>query len=1693
MKRFFTSSGTLWSCLFAMAMMVTAQSARAEYVKLTALSGTGGTGGEGYASLVDAKVDTKMGHSFDPTNPERDKAWIVVKAEKAVVPERYFLVTGSDTGTYAEGGQATRNWKHWKIYGANFEDESLAVRGNVDDPEATGWTLIDEQDGTPLPVENSAPCNVEFSESPTTAYQYYWIEILESVKGSDIWLQMAEWGLGTYGEFQKYVEEQENQGTATDEPVVYNIISGDRNNGDGESLSKLFDGKIDTKWGNGLTAKNYGETTNGAYFIVKTSRAMVPTYYKLVTGTDNASWKHRNWNTWQIYGMAKADVPSSGKPDRASDKWVLLDKKDNISEEVLPDKNMFTVMFGLSEENSTAYQYFKVEIDRTMAGSGYMQMSEFSLGDSYTLAIDRNSILDALDFNPDVFAEKALVDQLAKAVEDLKVCADPFALGELNSTIDDLSNKVNTSESQYAELITVRNQAINLINDENLKDDAMTYANAWISETDVIAPNNTYPAGNYAFIKANRQLTGAEALAEAKRFSEYLNANVKKVDDPIYATYTALSGSGGFNNEDHSMLIDGDRDNTKWCSNSLPGWMIFKTDAPIKPSYYGLVTGGDTDTYQDRNWKSWKIYAANFDSDEEATPESDKWVLIDEKNNVGTDILKTTNKYESYINLSVGCTQAYQYFMLKDVYAWGGLMQMNEFTFYNQGNLAEKRTEFLAEFDGYDPDTETAYQGYIDNYKQKLQVAQNATNPSDVMKAVNDLRDAQKDIEESAAKYLDLETWVDELIGAGPASDELQEWFDGYTTQEIAPNNMYINGTYAYILKNRQLDNDAIGRASSTYLDSENKLRYINPSGEIGYIESMVNAANNGLYILLGGHTDGEWGDGFYGHLIDGIAQNSTEIDPNTEKPIEATKWGGSASDKGDSYIIFRTASKTNPFFYTLTTGNDTGTYQDRNWGTWYIYGANFEGDAQATKDAEGWVLIDSKENIGKDRLHPVNSQPSYFGFSSETTDEYTYYKVVVTKAFKGDAIQMNELHFGTAEEFDVIKDDYQNAAYEFDTNNIIAEQTLINKYLAAIAAIDDCSNMEALFRANYALETLRDSIKTSAAAYEKYQAAVEDAKQFLEDNPLSDSDAKDVFVTYLSDENGPSEAYPNGGAAYILDEHLLADSVVLGEIEFLETLKSAAVAKGYGPGTDISSLIVNRTFAKAGETLKDKDGNNIGRQAEGWNGYIFRTATDDQGKLYAAEFCNEVSKFDINQTLKDLKNGYYKVTLNAGFRAQGDLLSYNYSAMAYANDTKTFVPVVREYAVEDSLDSWQGTTADKRIESEDKSILYGWGIWGCEGAAYAFTQGRYAITMVAKVTDGTLTIGVKNEGTLNGGDWMAAGNFGLVYLGEEASAEAIAEAAEYNGTRATVLTNIDYYLPGDPYSLEEFKKAPDFALAQKEALANVANSSTVDQLIADGELFAAINDTKVALYNLLYYTNAVSVKWDEFSMDCNVSGDTDGIVKSVQNGEYNAEAAEKAQAELLAKYPDYLNIFDNRILNATLVKTDGEPFSFEFTATSDKPVTANFSAAMYDELKDNETILEFEYKSDVALTDVKVSNLASQDETDLIIGTLEPTSEFKKISLDVKKLDVKKAQEMTLKYNAGGMDNVLYVRNVIFVENPAVEGDLTGDSKVNAADIQALLNIIAAEENNPAADLTGDEKVNAADIQALLNIIANQ
>ena len=283
MKKLITSSSTLWSCLVALAMMVTAQSARAEYVKLTAVDGQLSYGqatvehAESYAKLVDTKIDTKWGAWFDPalsdeeswpnnTEASANKMWVIVKAEKAVVPEWYFLVTGGDTEKYPE-----RNWATWKIYGGNFAADADAVRGGE------GWVLIDSKQDEPLPGKNTTAVNLNFDYTGSEAFQYFWIELEKTVANADVFQQMAEFGLGSYGDLEQYLKDEANKPTGVDEPVNFHALAGDPAGYNNEGYANLFDANSGTKWCCGFTGRNKGETTNGGYVIFKASRAMAPT------------------------------------------------------------------------------------------------------------------------------------------------------------------------------------------------------------------------------------------------------------------------------------------------------------------------------------------------------------------------------------------------------------------------------------------------------------------------------------------------------------------------------------------------------------------------------------------------------------------------------------------------------------------------------------------------------------------------------------------------------------------------------------------------------------------------------------------------------------------------------------------------------------------------------------------------------------------------------------------------------------------------------------------------------------------------------------------------------------------------------------------------------------------------------------------------------------------------------------------------------------------------------------------------------------------------------------------------------------------------------------------------------------------------------------------------------------------------
>ena len=162
-----------------------------------------------------------------------------------------------------------------------------------------------------------------------------------------------------------------------------------------------------------------------------------------------------------------------------------------------------------------------------------------------------------------------------------------------------------------------------------------------------------------------------------------------------------------------------------------------------------------------------------------------------------------------------------------------------------------------------------------------------------------------------------------------------------------------------------------------------------------------------GGYRCLSGNT--AWGDG----------ENWTKlIDGNI-----STKWGGGIPE-GGSYVIFKTYAANSFGQYELVTGNDTKNSPDRNWKNWKIYGATFESDEAASRDA-AWTLIDQKENIGQDRLPGDNFAPAFFSFS-ETWPGYNYFKIEVEAAYNnGGSIQMSEFKMLSDNEYAAIRQEY--------------------------------------------------------------------------------------------------------------------------------------------------------------------------------------------------------------------------------------------------------------------------------------------------------------------------------------------------------------------------------------------------------------------------------------------------------------------------------------------------------------------------------------------------------------------------------------------------------------------------------------------------------------------------------------------
>ena len=338
-----------------------------------------------------------------------------------------------------------------------------------------------------------------------------------------------------------------------------------------------------------------------------------------------------------------------------------------------------------------------------------------------------------------------------------------------------------------------------------------------------------------------------------------------------------------------------------------------------------------------------------------------------------------------------------------------------------------------------------------------------------------------------------------------------------------------------------------------------------------------------------------------------------------------------------------------------------------------------------------------------------------------------------------------------------------------------IAYQGTLDAFGEKLEALNQSEDVLALADALDSVYVAEKVVKASAEVYKKYQQKCKDVKDYLDSHDDFAGDDRDALESYL--ENDYIE---------IIENHELADSLIEKETVRVSEWLDLAIKNGYISGTEVTNLFVNADFHN---DFKD-----------GWESSMNKWATDRSSvsigdkTFYGSEAWN--TKFDMHQTVKDLKPGYYLVGVQGAFRPSNNRYLYNYAAQVYANDNVNYLQTVIEDYVEKAnaingenvyINQIGGgnTTYDLAIyddyystDASNGADTLGYAVHGPSGMAVAGYAGRYFNYTIAKAEGDSLTIGLCNPGTNYGNDWTGFSSFKIVYAGEGEEAEKYIDVA---------------------------------------------------------------------------------------------------------------------------------------------------------------------------------------------------------------------------------------------------------------------------------------------------------------------------
>lgn len=288
-----------------------------------------------------------------------------------------------------------------------------------------------------------------------------------------------------------------------------------------------------------------------------------------------------------------------------------------------------------------------------------------------------------------------------------------------------------------------------------------------------------------------------------------------------------------------------------------------------------------------------------------------------------------------------------------------------------------------------------------------------------------------------------------------------------------------------------------------------------------------------------------------------------------------------------------------------------------------------------------------------------------------------------------------------------------------------------------ACKSLDELVGTDALVQADLL------AIRANQEAYAAYAQAAQATLEKLEGLT---SEAAQLLRTYLEDEVAPGEQLPNGSFPYISANFTLDTEAIAREIQYMSDQLLLAMSSSTPAGTEVTMLLQNPDFSQ-------------GR--EGWNGTPPNEYTDGSFPP-GAQYWGHNDKI-CHQTVTGLTNGIYELDMNALDMVGDDNYCTYYTAAIFAGDMEMPVMAPMEDALpEDSARENENCHSSDRIVDGTYRIPYSRG-----GAAIAMCRGgRYLNRVLVNVTDGTLCLGIRMDGSGRKDDWLAFANTRLFYLG---------------------------------------------------------------------------------------------------------------------------------------------------------------------------------------------------------------------------------------------------------------------------------------------------------------------------------------